>query len=143
MSDEEKIPDFKAITMVVWVSIATAIIVTIIDWKIKQDILRLTDAFYRVYQDRIIPDANENRPEPEVDRRPDSDRVLHLHRVDNDSGMEEGVLPQTVPPSFSSAHPAIFRGIPAELERELQPGTASDSERLPEGSVELSGSDSE
>src|SRR5215831_18993525 len=32
-----------------WIALGTAIIVTVIDWRMKQDILNMTQAFYKIY----------------------------------------------------------------------------------------------
>ena len=79
-----KQPDLKMIMLVIWIAIITAVIVTLIDWKIKSDILRLTDAFYRTYPG--VEDGNTRQAEPLPDLPADS--VLPVSRVDNDSGME-------------------------------------------------------
>jgi len=139
MMDEEKLPDFKPIVTVIWIGVLTAILVTILDWKIKQDILRITDAFYRVQTDK----DRDVETEQEMDRPGDTDRVLPLRRVDNDSRVETRVLFEKNPPTFSTAQPGIFRGFPPEFQGNVQSGTAADSERLSPGSVELSGSEPE
>jgi hypothetical protein len=89
---EPPVQNFKAIIAVVWIALITAIIVTIIDWKLKQDILRLTDAFYRIYP-ATMEEQHEAPKVPETvkdsPRRRNSRSVRSVPVVDNDAGVEE------------------------------------------------------
>lgn len=90
---EPEIPEtnFKSMAVVLWIALITAILVTIIDWKIKSDILRLTDAFYRVYPAKL----EEQHEGPQIagnfthsSGHNNTSSVLHLSMVDSDAGME-------------------------------------------------------
>lgn len=83
---EPRPESFKPIVLVLWVALATAIIVTIIDWKIKQDILRISDAFYRTsggFGEQNSAGSGSNHSSP----------VLPVPRVDTDSRMEAENVP--------------------------------------------------
>lgn len=89
MAEDEK--QFKTIMIVLWIAIITAVLVTIIDWKIKQDILRMTDAFYKVYgvenEQRTSPVAASDDNGPVLrDAHPDSDTGLEAETVENEAG---------------------------------------------------------
>lgn len=68
----------RNMTTMVWLALITAVIVTIIDWKIKQDILSITDTFYRTTNGAnnagnnaraiVEPDSASNLPtDPRLD----------------------------------------------------------------------------
>lgn len=92
-------PNYKTMATVLWIALITAIVVTIIDWKIKSDILRLTDAFYRVYPDKLEaqhegPINKEAVRQYAENHRPSySNSVLRFPVVDPDSRMEEETVP--------------------------------------------------
>lgn len=124
-----KEPNYKTMAAVLWVALITAIVVTIIDWKIKSDILRLTDAFYRVYPSTLENQHEQKFPvqtPAESPRRTDSDRVPRFSVVDSNSGVEEenAASPAGRDPEDHSGNWAEFA---PHIDTGLQSGTTSDS----------------
>ena len=83
--------DLLPVAAILWVALITAVAVTIIDWKIKQDIIRLTSTFYKVYPATM--EAQGERTEkryrsPEVDRHSDASDVLHFSDLDTNPRVE-------------------------------------------------------
>lgn len=81
----------------VWIALITAIIVTVIDWKIKEDIRRMADAFFKIYpsppdvvsEAQNVREKREEKP-PIVDRYIPGDYVPRSPDLDSDSGVETG-----------------------------------------------------
>ena len=92
-------PNYKTMATVLWIALITAIVVTIIDWKIKSDILRLTDAFYRVYPSQMEAQHATTAAVPPRENftnsngRNSSNSLLHLSVVDSDSRVEAETSP--------------------------------------------------
>ena|SRR5690242_2267674 len=77
---EYEIPsNLKSLVLMVWVAALTAIVVTIIDWKIKTDILHLSQQI-----------NGSDRVETPPTRRSNPDRVRRVPSVVSDTGMEKG-----------------------------------------------------
>lgn len=91
---EPKIPNVKPLIIILWASIGVAIFVTLIDWKIKQDILTgITDYYNKL---GLVPDDSSRTEEsdPVASVRPDP--VLPLRGVGNDARMEAAALDEKV-----------------------------------------------
>jgi hypothetical protein len=98
----EPVESVKPVILVVWIALITAIIVTVIDWKIKTDILKLAQDFYSRYPEKMVPqepvvkensNAGRFNQRSEVANSQNSgpvslSRVLRVPVVDNDTGME-------------------------------------------------------
>jgi hypothetical protein len=80
----------KPIVTVLWIGLITAIIITIIDWKIKTDILRIANGFYKERQNGQA--RSENEPDNQYSNsggRSSAAPVLPFSGVDSNSRMEE------------------------------------------------------
>lgn len=125
--------DFRPIVGILWIALITAVVVTIIDWKIKQDILRLTDAFYRVYPATLEREASGQAA---TNGLGNDSPVLLVSRVDDDSRMEEEAVPESVQSEAGRAETNGFRGFWEDLEESVS-GTTGDSAGFSEESIQL------
>lgn len=93
---EPKIPNVKPLIIILWASIGVAIVITLIDWKIKQDILTsITDYYNKL---GLVPNDSPRDEEsnPTATVRPDP--VLPLRSVDHGAGMETAALVEALTP---------------------------------------------
>lgn len=131
---EPEIPqtNFKSMAMVLWIALITAIVVTIIDWKIKQDILRLTDAFYRIYPSTMESqhegpiNKEALRQRAENTRRPAPDPVLRFPVVDSNPRVEAEDAPTSLSKDPED-HSSDWAKFAPDIETRLESRTAKDS----------------
>lgn len=128
---EYEIPEnLKRLVLMVWVAALTAIIVTIIDWKIKTDILHLSQQI-----------NGRGRDETQAPRRPDPGRVRRVHGVDSDAGMEKGNVAKEVQVDPGEGE-ASWDEFPVRRGESVT-GETRDLRPISEGTVFVPGSDKE
>jgi len=121
--------DMRPVLIVVWIALVTAIVVTIIDWKIKQDILRLTDAFYRIYPTTMEEQhGSKTRFDPEafIPGPTNPDPVLRFPVVDSNPGVETEAAPNAAPKDPED-HSDAWAEFAPHIDTGLEPRTTSDS----------------
>ncbi len=116
--------NFRTVATVLWIALITAIVVTIIDWKIKQDILRITDAFYRVYPSTMESQHEQAKPRDNRHVRPDP--VLPFPVVDSNPRVETQDAVSTARKDPED-HSDAWAEFAPELETGLGPRTTQDS----------------
>jgi len=95
---EPTVPNVKPLIAVLWVTIVMAVVVTLIDWKIKNDILKAAADFYQRMGIQV-----ETPPTKEVQSDQagapgrfappsDGDSVLPIRGVDNVARLEEKIV---------------------------------------------------
>lgn len=91
MTEMPKVDRDTMLVGMVWIALVTAIVVLIIDWKIKNDILKHASEFYMTMGKEVPQSerAKQARPHPQP-RHPDL--VLPVPGVDSDTGMEAETL---------------------------------------------------
>ena len=122
--------NLKNLVLMVWVAALTAIVVTIIDWKIKNDILRLSQQ----YKERGFD-------ETKTVRRPDPSRVRRIPDVDSDAGMEARNVATEVQ-ADSGEGQAKWDEFPVRRGESVS-GEARDLRPVSEGTVYVPSSDKE
>ena len=125
---EYEIPaNLKQLVLMVWVAALTAIVVTIIDWKIKTDILHLSQQI-----------QGRSNNEIQDSGRSDSNRVRRVPRVVPDPGMEKGNVATETQVTDREGE-ANWDEFPARRGESVS-GEARDLRQVSEGSVFVPGS---
>lgn len=88
MTEPTPQPNMRVLIMILWVSLATAIVVTIIDWKIKSDILKAASDFYQ----RMGMEVSDGQDRPSSHTSNGRDSVLPLPDVDSVARVEAAIL---------------------------------------------------
>lgn len=125
--------DFKPIVGILWIALITAIVVTIIDWKIKQDILRLTDAFYKVYPATL----EAQHGAPKTDGLAHDSSVLRFPILDDDSRVEAEDVPGTDESELERTQEFSTRGFWDDLPGEPDSGAENNPGRISEESIDF------
>ena len=130
-NDFEIPKNLKNILLMAWVAVLTAIVVTIIDWKIKNDILHLSQQY-----------LGSGNDETKTIRRPNSGGVRRVPRMDSDPGMEKGNVVTEVQTDSREGEGARWDEFPP-VRGESVSREARDTRPVSEGTVFVPHSDNE
>lgn len=123
-------PNFKSMAAVLWIALVAAIVVTIIDWKIKQDILRLTDAFYRIYPSTMEEQHGGATPSTNGSANfgpGNHTSVLRFPVVDSNAGVETQTSPVSLVKTAED-HSADWKRFAPDIETGLESRTDENHE---------------
>lgn len=124
-------PNFKNLLIMAWVAVITAIVVTVIDWKIKTDILHAAQQL-----------QGRDNDETKTIRRPDSSGVRRIPRVDSDAGMEAGNVVTEVQTDSRDTEGARWDEFPVARGESVS-GETRNTRPVSEGTVFVPGTDHE
>lgn len=122
MSEPVQLPNMKHLMIILWIALGTAIVVTLIDWKIKNDMLTCAKDFYLAIG-KEVPDGDKAGQSAGNNSVGD---VLRFPVVDSHSRMEAQTPTVPIPaPRFATPNGA----------GDSESTTASDSGQVPSPTV--------
>jgi len=125
---DEPIPNFKFLIGVLWLTLGAAIAITLIDMKIKNDILKAAADFYTRMGTEVPNGDTTSNPVGQV---ADPDSVLSLHSVDNAARVEAAIL----------GDKGLTTSKTRARSRRVQRGTTEDSGSVPTRPEPVDGDD--